>query len=66
MAEAVQPQAIRFGHVDTSQSELLAQHRGIANEAWRIELVTPRTILESFKVLRWALPRSPSIATDFR
>ena len=30
----------------------MAQHRAIAAEAWRIELVTPRTILESYKVLR--------------
>ncbi|MDP3827112.1 MAG: nitroreductase family protein [Polaromonas sp.] len=31
---------------------MLQKHRAIAMEAWRIELVTPRTILESFKVLR--------------
>jgi hypothetical protein len=30
----------------------LARHRAIANEAWRIELETPRTILESFNVMR--------------
>jgi hypothetical protein len=30
----------------------LARHRSIASEAWRIELTTPRTILESYKVLR--------------
>lgn len=35
-----------------SQGELLLQHRAIAKEAWRIELITPRTILESYKVLR--------------
>ncbi|MDP3357585.1 MAG: nitroreductase family protein, partial [Polaromonas sp.] len=38
--------------VGPSQPDLLQQHRAIAMEAWRIELVTPRTILESFKVLR--------------
>ena len=52
MAEAVNPNPLRFGHVDATQSALLQQHRDIAAEAWRIELVTPRTILESFKVLR--------------
>jgi hypothetical protein len=31
---------------------MLAQQRAIAAEAWRIEMVTPRTILESYKVLR--------------
>jgi hypothetical protein len=30
----------------------LQQHREIASEAWRIELTTPRTIMESYKVLR--------------
>lgn len=30
----------------------LQQHRAIAAEAWRIELVTPRTLMESFRVLR--------------
>lgn len=30
----------------------LETQRAIAREAWRIELVTPRTILESYKVLR--------------
>lgn len=43
---------IRAGFVGTSQPDLLQQHRAIAMEAWRIELVTPRTVLESFKVLR--------------
>jgi hypothetical protein len=31
---------------------LLAQQRAVAAEAWRIEMVTPRTIMESYKVLR--------------
>ena len=52
MAQAVQPHAIRFGHVDASQAGAMQRHGAIASEAWRIELVTPRTILESFKVLR--------------
>jgi hypothetical protein len=35
-----------------AQPQVLQQHRAIASEAWRIELVTPRTIMESYKVLR--------------
>jgi hypothetical protein len=31
---------------------MLNQHRGIAAEAWHIELTTPRTIMELYKVLR--------------
>jgi hypothetical protein len=52
MADAIQPDALRFGHLDTQQPALLQQHRALAAEAWRIELVTPRTIMESYKVLR--------------
>ena len=52
MAEAVKPNPLRFGFVGTGQADALAQHRAIAAEAWRIELTTPRAILESFKVLR--------------
>jgi len=49
----VQPHALRFGFVGAGQDEaLLRQHRAIAAQAWRIELETPRTIMESFKVLR--------------
>ena len=43
---------LRFGHVGTDDAAALARHRAIAAEAWRIELVTPRTMLESYKVLR--------------
>jgi hypothetical protein len=52
MAEAAKPNLLRFGFVGTEQADALAQHRAIAAEAWRIELTTPRAILESFKVLR--------------
>jgi hypothetical protein len=42
-----------FGLVDAAtQPELAAQHRAIANEAWRIELGTPHAFLESLKVTR--------------
>ena len=52
MAEAVQPHPLRFGFVGTDHADALRQHRAIATEAWRIELTTPRTILETYKVLR--------------
>ncbi|AOW15903.1 twin-arginine translocation pathway signal protein [Hydrogenophaga crassostreae] len=43
---------IRVGFVGSDQAERLQQHRAIASDAWRIEMETPRTILESYKVLR--------------
>jgi hypothetical protein len=52
MADAVKPHKLHFGFTGTDSPERLKQHRAIAAEAWRIELTTPRTILESFKVLR--------------
>jgi len=52
MAEAVKPHALRFGWVGSDQPAALQQHRAIAAEAWRIELQTPHTFLESLKVLR--------------
>ena len=52
MAEAVRPYPLRFGFAGVGQPEALARQRAVAAEAWRIELVTPRTIMESYKVLR--------------
>jgi hypothetical protein len=52
MADAVKPNPLRFGFVGPDQPEQLAQQRAVAAEAWRIELVTPRTVLESYKLLR--------------
>lgn len=52
IAASVASFPLRTGFVGTSQPDLLQQHRAIAMQAWRIELVTPRTVLESFKVLR--------------
>jgi len=52
MADAVQPNPLRFGFVGDDQPDVLNQHRAIAAEAWRIELTTPRTILESYRLLR--------------
>ncbi len=49
---SVQPHPVRVGFVGGAQAEALAQHRRIAKEAWRIELVTPRTVMESIKVVR--------------
>jgi len=54
MADAARPYfgggAGAFGHAGPGAD--LARHRAIASEAWRIELTTPRTILESYQVLR--------------
>ena len=52
MADATRPHALRFGHVGPDDDAALREHRAIASEAWRIELTTPRTIMESYKVLR--------------
>lgn len=43
---------MRLGFVGGAQAPQLEQHRAIAIAAWRIELITPRTIMESMKVLR--------------
>ncbi len=52
MAASVAPYPVRTGFVGGAQPDTLQKHRAIAKQAWRIELVTPRTIMESFKVLR--------------
>jgi hypothetical protein len=52
MADAATPNSLRFGFVGPDQPEDLQRQRAIAREAWRIELTTPRTILETYKVLR--------------
>jgi hypothetical protein len=54
MADAVKANPLRFGFVGLDEPDRLQQHRAIAADAWRIELSTPRAILESFKVLRVA------------
>jgi hypothetical protein len=43
---------MRVGHVGMDNGAALAEHRRIARDAWRIELTVPRTIMESFDVLR--------------
>jgi hypothetical protein len=52
MAEAVRPYPLQFGRVGPDEPEALQRQRDIAREAWRIELVTPRTMMESIRVLR--------------
>ena len=52
MADAVRPHELRFGFVGADRPDLLARQRALANEAWQIELITPRAMLETFKVLR--------------
>jgi hypothetical protein len=52
IAASVASFPIRTGFVGASQPQALQRHRAIAMESWRIELVTPRTIMESYKVLR--------------
>ena len=43
---------VQVGFVGSNEAELRNKHRAIAKEAWRIELTTPRTILESLKLMR--------------
>jgi len=52
IADAVKPNPLRFGFVSVDRADTMARHRAIAAEAWRIELNTPRAMLESYKVLR--------------
>lgn len=52
MADAVAPYPLRFGHAGLEQPQALAAQRAVAAEAWRIEMVTPRTVMESYRVLR--------------
>ncbi|HMZ01289.1 MAG TPA: twin-arginine translocation pathway signal protein [Burkholderiaceae bacterium] len=55
LAEAGRTPGLRFGWVGPDSAggaAALARHRAIAQEAWRIEMVTPRTIMESYRVLR--------------
>ncbi|MFZ6721616.1 Acg family FMN-binding oxidoreductase [Undibacterium sp. Ji49W] len=52
MSDSVKPHALRFGFVGLDQPNVLQRHRAIAAEAWRIELSTPRVVMETYKVLR--------------
>ena len=44
--------SVRFGFVTAEDEEAIARHRKIANAAYRIEMTTPRTVLESYRWLR--------------
>ncbi|HVZ46174.1 MAG TPA: twin-arginine translocation pathway signal protein [Ramlibacter sp.] len=50
--QAVAGSAMRVGFTTSAQPDLVEHHRAIALDAWRIELQTPRTILESLRVMR--------------
>src|SRR5262249_45922997 len=52
ITDAVATYPVRVGFVGSDKPDLLARHRAIAAEAWRTEMVTPRTVLEAYKVLR--------------
>jgi hypothetical protein len=52
MERSVDPSVVRFGHTGAMDARALAQHQRIALQAFRIEMVTPRTIMESYDVLR--------------
>lgn len=43
---------VRLGWVTREESATWARHCQLAMDAWRTELVTPRTLLESYQVLR--------------
>jgi len=43
---------VQIGFSTNTAADVLSQHRAIAKEAWRIELTTPRTMLESLKLMR--------------
>lgn len=45
-------QALRVGFATGEQPDTVQRHRDIAKTAWRIELETPRTLLESYHWLR--------------
>ncbi|MBK6006581.1 twin-arginine translocation pathway signal protein [Ramlibacter ginsenosidimutans] len=51
IADAAQAPGLRVGFTSGDAAQLAA-HRRLASKAWRIELTTPRTILESYKWLR--------------
>ena len=52
IASSASAASTTVGFVGQAQAAALAQHRQIAMDAWRIELETPRTILESYHYLR--------------
>ncbi len=51
MRKAAGP-GVTLGFLGADQPTLIAQHRTLASQAWRTELVTPRTVMESMRLLR--------------
>ena len=52
MQESTVGLPVTFGWVTREEEASMARHRQIAMDAWRTELVTPHTLLESYNVLR--------------
>jgi hypothetical protein len=52
IAQSVAGHPVRAGFAGAEQPQRLERLRAIAVDAWRIELVTPRTIMESYELLR--------------
>ena len=50
--DSVQGLPVMLGLVTRGEDAAMARHAQIAMDAWRTELVTPRTLLESYHVLR--------------
>jgi nitroreductase len=50
--DSVKGLPVMLGLVTRGEYAAMARHAQIAMDAWRIELVTPRTLLESYHVLR--------------
>jgi hypothetical protein len=52
MRSSVDGAQVRVSHVGLAQAEVLAAHRRTASAAFAIELSTPRTVMESYALLR--------------
>lgn len=52
LRDSVAGYPVQLGITGASDTAALQAHRDIALRAWRIELTTPRTLLESYRVLR--------------
>ena len=50
--DSVKGLPVTLGLVTRGEEAAMARHAQIAMDAWRTELVTPRTLLESYRVLR--------------
>ena len=52
LRDSVKGWPVTLGLVTRGEEAAMARHAQIAMDAWRTELVTPRTLLESYQVLR--------------